>query len=101
MSDIVATRGRTSSSRLAYVAISFALAAAVVWVLAGVVDDALYTVTGALGVVAFGLGTKARRDARREGSRGRAALAAMILGGLLGGAVIVASAVYGISHLVS
>ena len=100
MSDIAATRGRTSSSRLTYAAISFALAAAVVWVLAGVVDDALYTVTGALGIIAFGLGTMARRDARRAGSRGRAALAAMILGGLLGGAVIVATIAWGISHLV-
>ena len=100
MSDIAATPSRTPSSRLTYVAIAFALASAVVWVLAGVVDDALYTVTGALGVIAFGLGTKARRDARRAGSRGRTALGAMVLGGLLGAAVIVASVAYGISHLV-
>ena len=100
MSDIAATPSRTPSSRLTYVAIAFALASAVVWVLAGVVDDALYTVTGALGIIAFGLGIKARRDARRVGSRGRTALVAMVLGGLLGAAVIVASVAYGISHLV-
>ena len=100
MSNFAATQGRATSDRLAYAAIGFALASVIVWVLAGVVDDGLYTVTGALGIVAFGLGFKARRDARRAGSRGRPALAAMIVGGFLGGLVIVFSVVYGVSHLV-
>jgi len=100
MSDIAAQRGRASSGRLTYAAIGFALASVTVWVLAQVVDDGLYTVTGVLGLVAFGLGLWARRDARRAGSRGRPALAAMLVGGFLGGAVIVFSIVYGVSHLI-
>ena len=100
MSDIAASRGRASAGRLTYAAIGLAVASAAVWVLAGVVDDGLYVFTGVLGVVAFGVGLKARRDERRAGSRGRLALTAMIVGGLLGGAVIVFSVVYGISHLV-
>ena len=100
MSAVAATQGRTTSGRLAYAAIGFALASVIVWVLAGVVDDGLYVITGVLGIVAFGLGTKARRDARRAGFRGRRALAAMLVGGFLGAAVIVASIVFGVSHLV-
>ncbi len=99
MSDIATPRVRASSGRLTYAAIGLALASVVVWVLAGIVDDGLYTITGVLGIVAFGLGLKARRGARRAGSRGRPALAAMIVGGFLGAAVIVASIVYGVSHL--
>ena len=101
MSEITATHGRTSSSPLAYVALGLAVAAAIVWVLAGIVDDGLYTVTGALGILAFSLGVKGRRQASRAHSRSWPAIAAIALGGPLGGAVIVASAVYGISHLVS
>jgi len=100
MSDISATRGRASSGVLTYAAVAIALASVVVWVLAGIVDGGLYVITGVLGIVAFGLGTKARGDARRAGFRGRPALAAMLVGGFLGAAVIVASVVYGISHLV-
>jgi len=100
MSDIAAPRGRASSGRLTYAAIGFALASVIVWVLAGVVDDGLYTITGILGIVAFVFGFKARRDDRGAGSRGGPALAAMLVGGFLGAAVIVALIVYGISHLV-
>ncbi len=92
---------RAPSVRLSYTAVTFAVASVAVWVLAGIVDDGLYVVTGVLGIVAFGLGLKARRDARRAGSNGRLALVATIVGGLLGGAVIVASIAYGVSHLVS
>jgi len=100
MSNVAAMQGRTAFGRLAYAAIGFALASVIVWVLASVVDDGLYTITGVLGIIAFGLGLKARRDAQRAGSGGRLALAAMLVGGFLGAAVIVASIVYGISHLV-
>ncbi len=62
--------------------------------LAGIVDDGLYVVTGFLGIGAFGLGPKARRDARRACSNGRLALAAMIVGGPLGAAVIMSSIAY-------
>jgi len=98
--SVAAAQGRATSGRLAYAAIGFALASVIAWVLAGAVDDGLYTITGVLGIAAFGLGFKARRVAQRAGSRGRPALAAMIVGGLLGAAVIVASIVYGVSHLV-
>ena len=91
---------RAPSVRLSYAAAMFAVGSVVVWVLAGVVDDGLYVFTGVLGIVAFGLGLKARRDARRAGSNGRLALAAMIVGGLLGAAVIAALITYGVSHLV-
>ncbi|MGH3136435.1 MAG: hypothetical protein ACRDPV_08080 [Gaiellaceae bacterium] len=100
MSNVAATQGRATSGRLTYAAIGFALASVVVWVLAGVVDDALYTVTGILGIVAFGLGFKARREDRQSGSRGRLPLAAMLVGGFLGAAVIAFSVAYGISQLV-
>ncbi len=99
MSDIASARGM-SSVRLSYAAAALAVGAVVVWVLAGIVDDGLYVVTGVLGIVAFALGLKARREARRAGSNGRLALTAMIVGGLLGAAVIVASIAYGVSHLV-
>jgi hypothetical protein len=99
MSDLAhMSRGRSAGR--SYAALSFALAAAVVWVLAGIVDDGLYAITGVLGVAGFGLGAKVRRDERRAGSHGWIALAAMILGGLLGAAVIVATIVWGLSHLV-
>jgi len=101
MSQIAATGRPALPGRWSYVALGFALAAAAVWVLASIVDDALYTITGALGLVAFGLGFKARRVAKRTGARVWPATVAVGLGGLLGAAVIVASVVYGISHLVS
>ncbi len=99
MSDI-ASAHRAPSGRLSYAAVAFAVGSVVVWVLAGIVDDGLYTVTGALGIVAFALGLKARREAKRVGRRQWPALAATIVGGLLGAAVIVASIAYGVSHLV-
>lgn len=102
MSELAATsRTRAPSGQWSYVALGFALAAAAVWVLAGIVDDGLYVFTGVLGIVAFGLGFKARRVAKRTGARVWPATIAVGLGGLLGAAVIVATIVWGISHLVS
>lgn len=99
MSEVASVRS-TPSSLLSFVALAFSVGAVVAWVLAGIVDDGLYAVSGALGIVGFGLGAKARREVRRAGSSGRLALTAMIVGGLLGAAVIVATVVWGFSHLV-
>jgi hypothetical protein len=100
MSDLASVQGTHPGSRLVYAALAFAVGSVAVYVLASTVDDGFYLVSGALGVVAFALGVKARRDARRAGSSGRLALAAMVVGGLLGAAVIALSIVWGISQLV-
>lgn len=99
MSDLTAPRRDASPGPWSYAAVAFAIAAAVVWVFAGIVDDGLYAITGALGVVAFGLGFKARGEAKRVGARQWPALAATIVGGFLGGLVIVFSVAYGVMHL--
>jgi len=99
VSDLASVH-RTASSRLSYIALAFALGSLVFYLLAGTTDDGLYVVAGALAVVAFALGVKARRDDRRAGLRGRFPLVAIIVGGLLGGAVIAFSIVWGISQLV-
>jgi hypothetical protein len=101
VSEYTEARDRIWSDRSTLAAVAFALAAAVVWFLAGVVDDGLYAVTGALGVIGFGLGVKARRDAGRAGTRTWPALVAIVLGGLLGGAVLVAFVSWSVYHLVS
>lgn len=101
MSNVAATRGHVQSRPWSYLAAAFAFAAAAVWVLAGIVDDSLYVLTGALGIVGFGLGLKGFRDARHTGGPRWPALIGIALGGLLGAAVIVASIAYGVSHLVS
>jgi hypothetical protein len=97
MSHVATVQGKPS--RLSYSAVALAAGAVVVWVLAGIIDDGLYAVTGLLGVAAFGLGIKALRAAKRAGSNARLALGATIVGGLLGGAVIVATVVYVISDV--
>ena len=89
-------RGRPSS--LSYVALALALASVAAWVLAGTLDDGLYVVTGALAITAFAVGGKAWRDAKRVGSPRRSALAAMVVGGVLGGAFIVYTVVWAISE---
>lgn len=99
MSNVASARS-TPSSRLSYAALAFAVGAVVAWGLAGMVNQDLYSVTGALGIVAFGLGVKGRRLARSAGESGRLALAATVVGGLLGGAVIAALVGWGISALV-
>lgn len=99
MSDITAAQGRPAYG-WSFVAVALAIAAATAWVLAGLVDDGLYTVTGALGIVAFGMGLKARREAKRTGARQWPALSATIVGGLLGALVIVSTVVWGLSHVV-
>jgi hypothetical protein len=99
MSEVLATRSRAPSGAWSYVAVGFALAAAFVWVLAGVVDDGLYAVTGVLGIAGFGAGLKGRREAKRTGARGWPSLAAIALGGLLGGAVVVFTVVYVLADL--
>jgi hypothetical protein len=83
------------------VAIALAICAVTVWVLAGIVDDGLYVVTGVLGSVAFGLGLKARREAKRTGLRQWPALVGIVLGGLLGAAFVIGFLVWGMYHLVT
>ena len=100
MSDVATARGRVSAGPWSFVAVVFAICAVAVWVLAGIVDDGLYPVAGVLGIAAFGLGLKARREARRVGTAQWPALAATIVGGLLGALVIVFSIVYGVSQAV-
>ncbi|HEU0247212.1 MAG TPA: hypothetical protein VFR38_09030 [Gaiellaceae bacterium] len=78
-----------------------AIAAATVWVLAGIVDDGLYTISGLLGAAGFASGLKGRREAKRAGLGQRLALTAIILGGLLGAAFVVAFAAWGVYHLVT
>ena len=92
---------REPLSRTAFAALAFALGAVVFYVLAGGFDDGLYLVAGALGIVAFGLGLKARREARRAGSHARLALTAIVVGGLLGGLVVAFSIGWGVYHLVT
>lgn len=86
--------------RLTLTAALIALCSVVMWVLAGIIDDSLYLYTGALGVIAFGLGLKARRDATRAGEKSPVALAATVVGGAAGAAVIVAVIVWAISQAV-
>jgi predicted Na+-dependent transporter len=100
MSDLASAHRAPSAGRLSYAAVAFALGSAAAWILAGMVDDSLYVVTGALGIVAFGLGLRASRQAKRLGARRWPALAATIVGGLLGAAVIAFSIVWAISELV-
>jgi hypothetical protein len=97
MSGFAAARPARRSP-LSYVALALALAAVVAWVLAGMLDDGLYVVTGALAIAAFAVGGKAWRDAKQVGFPRRSALAAMIVGGLLGAAFIVYTVVWAISE---
>lgn len=99
MSDFASTYD-APSSRLSYVAIAFAVASFVIWLLAGSVDQGLYIPAGVLGIVGFGVAVKARREARRAGRHGRIALAAMIVGGLVGAVVVAFTLVEGVSQLV-
>jgi hypothetical protein len=101
MSDLTATQSRAPSGPWAYTALGFALASAAIWFLAGFVDDGLYAVTGILGLAAFALGLRGRREAARAHSRSWAALVGIALGGLLGGAVLVAFVYFVISKAVS
>jgi hypothetical protein len=101
MSQIASSRSRTWLATSQYVALAFALAAAAVWVLAGIVDDGLYVLTGVLGIVGFAVGLKGRREARRAGVRTWPAIVAIVLGGLLGAAVVIAFVAWSVYHLVS
>jgi hypothetical protein len=63
MSNVASAHARPTG-RLSYAALAFAVGAVAVW--AGPFSDDLYPLSGALGIVAFGLGRKARRNARRR-----------------------------------
>src|SRR5919198_2635018 len=91
MSTIATARAGAASSRMSIAAFASGLATVAVWVLAVSVNDALFLVTAALGVTTVVLGARAWQSARRSGSKGRLALAAMIVGGFPAGAVIVYS----------
>jgi hypothetical protein len=99
MSNVASTHARPTG-RLSYAALAFAVGAVVVWALAGPLSDDLYPLCGALGIVAFGLGREARRNARSAGASGRLELGAMIVGGLPAAAVIAALIGWGLSHVV-
>ncbi len=96
----IATARLAPAGRLSLAAFALALGAVIAWVLAATVDDGLYLAQGVLGLAALALGRKARNDARRAGSNGALALAAMIIGGLLATLVIAFTVVWGISELV-
>jgi hypothetical protein len=100
MSTVATARSDAVSKRLSIAAFAGGLATVATLVLAETVNDALYLVGIALGVATVAVGAKARRDARRSDSKGRLALAAMIVGGLPAALIIVYSVVYGISKLV-
>lgn len=102
MSDLAATRSRITIPASSAVGLTCVLAAAGLWVLAGIIDDGLYALAGIFGIVAFAAGLKGRREARSVGGRAwAAALVAIVLGGLLGGSVAVAFVYFVTSHLVS
>ena len=101
MSDLAATRGRSPTRSWSYIALPLALSAAAVWVLAGITDDGLYTISGVLGIAGFAAGVRGRREAKRAGVRQWPALVAIILGGFLGAAFVVAFAAWGVYHLVT
>ena len=91
MSDVVATESGGGVPVSSLVGAAFAIAAAAIWVVAGIVDDGLYAVCGIAGIAGFASGLKGRAEARRVGGWARAAsLTALVLGGLLGGSVAVA-----------
>lgn len=100
MSTIETDRAGATPSHTSFVAFAGGLATVTLWALAASVSDALYLVAAAFGVATVVLGARARQGAKRAGSRGRLALAAMIVGGLPALAVIVYSIVHGISKLV-
>jgi predicted Na+-dependent transporter len=95
-----ATVHNAPSNRLTFFALAFTVAALVDWALAGPFSDDLYPVSGALGIVAFGLGRRARRKAKSAGLSRWVELGAMIVGGLIGAAVIFALIGWGVSQLV-
>jgi hypothetical protein len=95
----VATARVTPSSRISLIAFALALITVVTWFIAATVNDALFLAVAVVGAGTVALGAKARK-ARRGGSKGRLALAAMIVGGLPAALVVVYSAVYGISKIV-
>jgi hypothetical protein len=96
----VATARVTPSSRISLIAFALALITVVTWFIAATVNDALFLAVAVVGAGTVALGAKARKEARRGGSKGRLALAAMIVGGLPAALVVVYSAVYGISKIV-
>lgn len=101
MSDLVATNSRGEILISSLVGLACAVAAAGIWVLAGIVDDGLYAVTGIVGIAGFAAGLKGRGEAKRAGGWARAAsLTAIVLGGLLGGAVAVSFVYFMTSKLV-
>lgn len=100
MSQIASPRRRTPFVTWASASLGLALAAAAIWVLAGIVDDGLYAVTGILGIAALATGLMGRKEAKRAGVRSWQALVAIALGGLLGGAVLVATVVYIVSDVI-
>jgi hypothetical protein len=101
MSDLTATSSRAPSGPWAYAGFGLALVAAAIWFLAGVVDDGLYAMTGILGLAAFAAGLRGRREAARAGARTWPALVGIVLGGLLGGAVLGAFVYFVLSNAVS
>jgi hypothetical protein len=96
----VATARVAPSSRLSLIALALGLITLVTWFVAATVNDALFLPVALVGAAAVAAGAKARREVRRGGSKGRLALAAMIVGGLPAVLVIVYSAVYGILRIV-
>ena len=100
MSNLVATPPHPERS-WSLAALGLALVALAVYAAASVVDDGLYTLSGALGISAFVAGLKGRRAAKGAGAGTWSATTAIVLGGLLGGAVAGSFVGWVVYHLVS
>lgn len=100
MSELAATPSR-STRPWSLAALGLALVALALYAAATFVDDGFYALSGGFGIIAFVAGLKSRRTAKRAGARLWPATVAVVLGGLLGGAVVAAFVGWGIYHLVS
>jgi hypothetical protein len=98
MTDLASPTLTTRGRFLPAAALVLALSSVAVWLLAGIVDDALYAVSAAGGAVAAAAGWRTRKD--RTGAKSTVALVAMIVGGLLAAEVIVFTIAWVIYHAV-
>jgi len=86
MTDLASPAISTRRRYYPTAALALALLAVATWFLAGVVDDALYPVSAAIGAVAAVAGWKTHKD--ETGRKSTVSLIAMIVGGLLAAEVI-------------
>lgn len=99
MSNFTPASAATPVGRASVIAAVVALAAVAAQAIALTVNDFFYVVAPAVGLAALVLGVRARWEARATQSRGRLALAAILLGGLMFAQFVVYLIVLGISEL--